>query len=196
MLEKTLESPLDCKEIQPVHPKGNQSWVFIGRTDVEPETPILWPPDAKSWLIWRDPDAGKAWRREEKGMTENETVGWHHRLNGHGFEQAPGDGEVQGSLVCCSLWGCKELDTTEELTTTGRQKCECMWWLLWRAKVILSIPSCWLGRPYKGSDPRGNYICTVHSGHSAMYIWILICMPLNRWPAPMSLHHPIHKWGQ
>ena len=85
VLEKTLESPLDCKEIQPVHSKEDQSWVFIGRTDVEAETPILWPPDAKSWLIWKDPDAGKDWGQEEKGMTENEMVGWHHRLNGHEF---------------------------------------------------------------------------------------------------------------
>ena len=87
MLEKTLESPLGCKEIQPVHPKGDQSWVFIGRTDVEAEAPILWPPDAKSWLIWKDTDAGKDWEEEEKGTTEDEMVGWHHQLNGHEFEQ-------------------------------------------------------------------------------------------------------------
>ena len=86
VLEKTLESPLNCKEIQPVHPKGNQSWIFIGRTGVEPETPILWPPDAKNWLIGRDPDAGKDWRQEEKGMEEDEMVGWHHRLDGQEFE--------------------------------------------------------------------------------------------------------------
>ena len=85
MLEKTLESPLDCKEIQPIHPKGDRSWVFIGRTAVEAETPILWPPDPKNWLIWKDPNAGKDWRQEEKGMTEDEMVGWHHRRNGHGF---------------------------------------------------------------------------------------------------------------
>ena len=85
VLEKTLESPLDCKEIQPIHPKGDQSWVFIGRTDAEAETPILWPPHAKSWLIWKDPDAGKDWGQEKKGTTEGEMVGWHHRLNGHGF---------------------------------------------------------------------------------------------------------------
>ena len=85
VLEKTLESPLDCKEIHPVHPKGNQSWVFIGRTDVEAETPIFWPPDAKSRLIWKDPNAGKDWRQEEKGTTEDEMVGWHHRLSGHDF---------------------------------------------------------------------------------------------------------------
>ena len=86
VLEKTPESPLDCKEIQPVHPKGNQPWIFTGRTDAEAETPILWPPDVKNWLIWKDPDAGKDWGQDEKGMTEDEMVGWHHWLNGHEFE--------------------------------------------------------------------------------------------------------------
>ena len=103
--ENTLESPLDCKEIQPVYPKGDESWVFIGRSDVEAETPILWPPDAKSWLIWKDPDAGKDWGQEEKGMTEDEMAGWHHRLDGHEFEWTPGVGDGQGSLVCFSPWG-------------------------------------------------------------------------------------------
>ena len=107
-LEKTLESPLDCKEIQPVHPKGDQSWVFIGGTDVEAETPILWPPDAKSWLTWKDPDSGKGWGQQEKGTTEDEIVGWHHRLDGHEFKQAPGVGNGQGGLVYCPPWGCKE----------------------------------------------------------------------------------------
>ena len=115
VLEKTLESPLNCKEIQPVLPKENQSWVFIRRTDAEAEGPILWPPDVKSWLIRKDPDAGKDWRREEKGTTEDEMVGWHHWLNGHEFEQVPGDGEGQGNLACCSPWGCKDLDMTEQL---------------------------------------------------------------------------------
>ena len=105
VLEKTLESPLDCKEIQPVHPKGNQSWIFIGRTDAEVEAPILWPPDVKSWLIRKDPDAGKDWRQEEKRLTEVEMVGWHHWHDGHEFEQALGDSEGQGSLACCSPWG-------------------------------------------------------------------------------------------
>ena len=113
VLEKTLESPLDCKEIQPVHPKGNQCWILIGRTDAE--APILWPPDAKSWLTGKDPDAGKDWRQEEKGMTADEMVGWDHQLNAHEFEQALGDSDGQGSLACCSPWGCKELDTTEQL---------------------------------------------------------------------------------
>ena len=102
MLEKTLESPLDSKEIQPVHPKGNQSWIFIGRTDAEAEAPILWPPDGKSQLIGRHLDARKDWRQEKKGTTEDEMVGWHHWLDGHEFEQDPGVGEGQGSLVCCS----------------------------------------------------------------------------------------------
>ena len=115
MLEKTLESPLDCKEIQPVHPKRNQSWIFIGRTDAEAEAPILWPPDGKSWLIRKDPDAGEDWRQEEKGMTEDEMIGCHHWLNGYEFEQALGDGKGQGSLVCCSPWGHKESDMTERL---------------------------------------------------------------------------------
>ena len=113
VLEKTLESPLDCKEIQPVHPKGNQSWIFIGRTDAEAETPILWPPDAKNWLLRKDPDAEKDWRQEEKGMTENEMFGWHRWLDEHEFEQALGVGDGQVNLVCCSPWGRKELDTTE-----------------------------------------------------------------------------------
>ena len=116
VLEKTLESPLDCKVIQPVHPKGNQSWIFIRRTDAE--VPIIWPPDAKSWLIWKDPDTRKDWRQEEKGMTEDEMVGWHHRLGGHEFDQALGVGDGQGSLACCSPWSCKESDMTERLNWT------------------------------------------------------------------------------
>ena len=108
-----IESPLDCKDIQPVHPKRNQPWIFIGRTDSEAETPILWPPDAKNWLIGKDPDAGKDWRHEEKGMTEDEMIGWHHRFNGHGFGWTPGVGEGQGGLAYCSPRGLKELDTTE-----------------------------------------------------------------------------------
>ena len=113
VLEKTLESPLDCKEIQP-HPKGNHSWIFIGRTDAEVETPILWPPEAKNWLIGKDPDTGKDGRQEEKGRLKG-MVGWHHRLNGHEFEQTLWVGDGQGSLACCSPWGCKELDMTEQL---------------------------------------------------------------------------------
>ena len=116
VLEKTIESPLDCKEIQPVHSKGDQPWVFFGRNDAE--TPIIWPPDAKSRLVGKDPDAGKD-GGQEKRATEDE-MAWHHRLNGHESEQTPGDSEGQRSLVCCSPWGCKELDTTERLNNNNK----------------------------------------------------------------------------
>ena len=118
VLEKTLESPLDCKEIQPVHPKGNQSWVFIGRTDAEAKAPMLWPPDAESPLIRKAPNAGKDWRQEEKGMAEDEMAGWHHRLNGQEFEQALEVGDWRGSLTCCSPRGHKESERTEWLNGT------------------------------------------------------------------------------
>ena len=118
VLEKTRESPLDCKEIQPVHPKENQAWIFFGRTDAEAEAPI-WPPDVNNWLIGKDPVSGKDWKQEEKGMTEDNMVGWHHWLSGHKLEQAPGVDNGQRSLVCCSPWGQKELDMTEQLNWTG-----------------------------------------------------------------------------
>ena len=122
VLEKTLDNPLDCKEIQPVHPKGNQAesefWIFIGRTDTAAETPILWPPDAKNRLTGKNPDAEKDWKWEEKGMTEDEVVGWCHRCDGQEFEQALGIGDGQGGLASCSPWGCKELDMTEWLNWT------------------------------------------------------------------------------
>ena len=118
VLEKTLESPLQCKEIQLVHPGGDQSWVFIGRIAAEAETPIFWPPHVKSWLIRKDPDAGRDWGQEEKGMTEDEMAGWHHQLNGHESESTPGVGDGQGGLACCDSWGRKELDRTEWLNWT------------------------------------------------------------------------------
>ena len=118
VLEKILKSPVDCKEVKLVNVKGNQSWIFIGRTDAEPKTPILWPPDVKNWLLREDPDAGKDWRQEKKGMTGDEMVVWHHWLDGHEYEQVPGVGDGQGSLACWSPWGCKELDTTEGLNWT------------------------------------------------------------------------------
>ena len=132
VLEKTLESPLDCKEIQPVHPKGSQSWMFIGRTDVEAETPILWLPHANSWLIWKDPDVGKDGGQEEKQTTKNEMVGWHHRLNGHEFGWTPGVGDGQGGLACSDSWSRKESDMPElnwiressKKHYVGRQKVE------------------------------------------------------------------------
>ena len=126
VMEKPLESPLDCKEIQPVHPKGDQSWVFIARTNVEPEVPILWPPDAKSWIIGKDPDAGKD-LGQEKGMTEDEMVGWHHRLNGHGFGWTAGVGDGQGGLAA-ALHGVANCQTGLSNWTD---------WLLW------CLPETW-----------------------------------------------------
>ena len=137
VLDKTLESPLDSKVIQPFNPKGNQSWIFTGRTDAEAETPILWPPDVKNRLIWKDPDAQRDWRQEEKGMTENEMVGWHHQLDGQESEQVSGVGDGQGSLACCCPWGRKESDMTEwqnwtELNWT-EVTCVPAWFRRWEA---------------------------------------------------------------
>ena len=126
-----LESPLDYKEIQPIHPKGDQSWVFTGRTDAKAETPVLWPPHVKSWLIGKDSDAGRDWGQEEKGITEDEMAGWHHRLDGHGFGWTPGVGDGQGGLACCDSWGRKESDTIERLNWTE---------LIF---VLLSLPDDW-----------------------------------------------------
>ena len=128
VLEKTLESPLDCKEIQPVHSKGDQSWDFFGRTDAKTETPALWPPHVKSWLIGKDSDAGRDWgqeEKEEKGTTEDEMAGWHHWLDGRESEWYPGVGDGQGGLVCCSSWGRNESDTTERLNWTERLLYKC-----------------------------------------------------------------------
>jgi len=146
LLEKTLESPLDCKEIKPINPKGNQPWIFIERTDAEAETPILWPPDVNSQLIRKDPSAGKDWRQEEKGTTEGEMVGWHHQPNGHEFEQALRNDERQQGLACCSPWDCKKSDMTEWLNnnkshlmvlhncnyiTNGHKSCKLIWKSHW-----------------------------------------------------------------
>ena len=132
VLEKTLDSPLDCKEIQPVHSKGDQSWVFFGRNDAKAETPVLWPPDAKSWLIGKDSNAGRDWGQDEKGPTEDEMAGWHHWLYGRESEWTPGVGDGQGGLACCDSWGHKELDTTERLNWT-----ELNWgWSLWGHKRV------------------------------------------------------------
>ena len=131
VLEKTLESPLGCKEIQPVHPKGDWSWIFIGRTDAEAESPMLWPHDAKNWLIGKGPDAGKDWRQEEKGITEDEMAGWHHQLDGREFEWTLGVGDGQGGVACCNSWGHKELDTTERLNWTElNNSIYCFLWVL------------------------------------------------------------------
>ena len=158
VLEKNLQSSLDSKEIQPVHPKGNQSWIFIGRTDAEAETPILWPHDVKNWLIWKDPDAGKDWRREEKGMTSEKMVGWHYWLDGHEFEQAPGAGDEQGSLGCCSPWGHKESDITKWLTWTEQFlrvqfSVKCIHTFLQPISRIFPVLQNWNSVPNKPSSP-------------------------------------------
>ena len=118
VLEKTLESPLDCKEIQPAHSEEDQPWMFFGRNDAKAETPVLWPPHAKSWLIGKDSDAGRDWEQEEKGTTEDEMAGWHHWLDGSESEWTPGAGDGQGGLACCNSWGHKESDMTEQRNWT------------------------------------------------------------------------------
>ena len=139
VLEKTLESPLDYKEINPVHHKGNQPWIFTGRTAAESEAPIIWPPDAKSQLIGKDSDAGKDGRQEENGMTVGKMVGWHHQLNGYEFEQAPGDGEGQGSLACFSPWGHKESDwvTEQIISSTNSKHTVCLLWTRYYMFILI-----------------------------------------------------------
>ena len=129
-LEKTPESPWDCKEIQPVHSKGDQPWDFFGRNDAKAETPVLWPPHVKSWLIGKDSDARRDWKQEEKGTTEDEMTGWHHWLDGHECEWTPGVGDGQGGLACCGPWGRKESDMTEWLNWTDVNKIMSVW-ILW-----------------------------------------------------------------
>ena len=137
VLEKTLESPLDCKESQPIHPKGNQSWISIGSSDIEAETPILWPPDEKNWLLGKDPDAGKDLRQEENWKTENEMVEWHHRLYGHEFELVLGVSDELGSLVCCSPWDCKTV--RHDWATELNWKCVNIYFFIYKVKYIRII---------------------------------------------------------
>ena len=150
VLEKALESPLECKEIKPVNHKGNQSWIFIGKTDAEAEAPKLWSTDAKNWLIGKDSDGGKDWK-QEKGVTEDEMVGRHHQLNGHEFEPAPGVGNGQGGLACCSSWGFKESDTTEWLN----------WTELRSIQFIFSFVDCAFGviakKPLSNPRPQDSF---------------------------------------
>ena len=179
VLEKTLESALDCKEVQPVHPKGDQSWVFIGRTDAEAETPILWLPNVKNWLIWKDPDAGKDWRWEWKGTTEDELVGWHHRLNGHKFEQALGIGDGQGGLVCCSPWGHKESDMTEQLNWTELRTTR----LRYTVDSQMGVPETYMGaQTTEMGLTSGMRTCHQHTGDN-----------LNRM---IGWHHSWEEWEE
>ena len=191
-MEKTLESPLDCKKIQPVHPRGNQSWIFIGRTDVEAETPILWPPDAKSWLIWKDPGAGKYWRQEEKGTSEDEMMGWHHQLNGHEFEWTLGVGDGLESLACCSLWGHKESDRTEWLNWTELMEVS----IQFRCSIVsdsLRPHESWHTRPPCPSPTSGVTQTHLHWVSDA----IQPLHPLSS-PSPpalnLSQHQGLFKW--
>ena len=152
VLEKTLVSPLDCKEIQPVHSEGDQPWDFFGRNDAQGETPVLWPPHVKSWLIGKDSDAGRDWGQEEKGMTEDELAGWHHWLDGHESEWTPGVGDGQGGLACCNSWGYKNwtlLSDWTELHWTDLDilpGCYCStnvllkinWYLTWEIHLLKS----------------------------------------------------------
>jgi len=148
VLEKTPESPLDCKEIQPVHSKGDQPWDFFGRNDAKAETfPVLWPPHAKSWLIGKDPGAGRDWGQEEKGTTEDERAGWHHGLYGREFEWTPGVGDGQGGLVCCDSWGRKDSDMTERLSWTElKEKAKDSNWNIFSFSHGASILDTWLIR--------------------------------------------------
>jgi len=171
VLEKTLQNPLNSKEIKPVNHKGNKPWIFIGRTDVEAETPILWPPDVKNCLIGKDPDAGKDWR-QEKGMTQDEMLGWHHPFNGHESEQTARDCEGQGSLVCCSPWCCKESDMTEQLdskiTLLGPSS----------AHFPSSLSPC---HPFKHSPFQESRLISMHWPPSSLLppgltIWSPLCL--------------------
>ena len=150
-----LESPLDCKEIKSVNPKGNQPWIFIGRTDAEAEVPIFWLPDVKNWLIGEDPNAGKDWRQEEKGTTEDEMVGWHHQLSRHEFEQTLGDGEEQGSRECYSPWGRRESDTTERLNN----KDSVCWVVTGQMQTGTDLPSQHFLCPEADSLVCCTYLC-------------------------------------
>ena len=161
VVENTLESPLDCKGIQPVHSKGDQPCVFIGRADAKAETPILWPPDVKSWLIGKDLDAGRGWGQEEKGMIEDEMAGWHHQFNGHEFEWTLGVGDGQGGLACCDSWGCKESDTTERLNWTElTYTCsEISQILIWNWQFIPPLLGVLPAETPQHSALFGNYLC-------------------------------------
>ena len=163
--EKTLESPLDRKEIKPANPKGNQSWIFTGRTDAEAEAPILWPPDTKNWLTGKDPDVVQDWRREEKGTTEDETVGWHYRLNRHEFEQALVAGDGHGSPACWSPWGRKELDMTEWLNWT---------WDFPGSPLVKTPGFHYRGRGFNPSSgmPANFGICPKNKNKKKNFIWV------------------------
>ena len=181
VLEKTLESPLDCKKMQPVNPKRNQSWIFIGRSDAEAEAPILRQPDVKNWLIGKALDAGKNWR-QTKGMIEDEMVGWHHRLDGHGFGWTLGVGDRQGGLACCG--GHKESDTTERLN-----------WLNWKYLTIVDLEVSLHTKLYNNPVPRFE-ACVLQMYHpQTSWIWWWSCRFDKFFSSVLCLSCPI-QWGQ
>jgi len=173
-LGKTLESPLDSKEIKSINLKGNQPWIFIGRTDAEAEAPILWPPDGKSQLIWKDPDAGKDWR-QEKGATEAEMVGWHHWLRRYEYEQTPEDGKGQGSLACCNPWGLKELDMTEQLNSKNKISIQEKRNLV----VLRKSTKFWNGKEYDISRNIKCILNMIYSNIKLAYIWKCGCSVMS-----------------
>ena len=184
VLEKTLEGPLDYKEIQPVHSEGDQPWDFFGRNDAKAETPVLWPPHAKSWFIGKDSDAGRDWGQEEKGMTEDEMAWWHHWLDGCESEWTPEVGDGQGGLACCDSWGCKESDMTERLNWT-----ELNWGSA--AAVAKSLQSCpTLCNPIDGSPP-GSPIPEILQAWTLE--WVAISLS-NAWKWKVKVKSPSHVW--
>ena len=200
---RRLESPLDCKELKPVNPKGNQSWMFIRRTDAEAEAPIFWPPDAKSQLIRKDPDAGKGWRQEEKGMTEDEMVGWNHCLSGYEFEQASGDGDGQGGLACCSPWVHKESDMTEQLNKNKIYLVvlglSCSMWDLsslarnWTQAPVLRV---WHFSPWTTREVPGSLLSLVSAQCFLLDLWYSVLFFLCH---SVSVSHPVmfgSSWRQ
>jgi len=178
VLEKTLESPLDCKEIQPVHPKWDQSWVFFGRTNAKTETPIRWPPHAKSWLIGKDSDAGRDWGQEEKGTTEDEMAGWHHWLDGRESQRTPGVGDGQGGLACCDSWGRKELDTTERLIWSDLIPVLVDFLIFTKKQEFLICPkhSCATACSYSQVKTSGTWIKEIND-----WIEISFLIPVDFW---------------
>ena len=184
VLEKTLESPLDYKEIQPVHSEGDQSWVFIGRADVKAETPIVWPPHAKSWLIGKDSDARRDWGQEEKGMTEDEMAGWHHWLDGRAFEWTLGVGDGQGGLACCNSWGRKESDMTEQLNWT-----DTIYWSYLVVQKVKNLPAMretWIWPlDWEHALEEGMAF------HSSILAWII---PMDRGASQATVHWVTKSW--
>ena len=194
VLEKTLESPLDCKKIQLVHPKGKQSWIFTGRIDAEAEVPILWPPDANNWLLGKDPDAGKDWRQEEKGTTEDEMAGWHHQLNRHEFGWSPGVGYGQGDLACCSLWAAKigrdwvtELNWMTKVTHYFPTEKSCLFFMSWvNLSTIRLCLDIFAGLVAFSSQLTSHYL--IMGSEISIQLYLGILAPVILWRFLCNFH--------